>query len=331
VIRLAVRRPGATSFEDLVRDEVRFDHEVVDDFVLVRSDGSPTYHLASTVDDVDYAITHVARGEDLLSSTPKHILITQAMGGTVPTYAHLPLLFGPDGRKLSKRHGDVSLKAYREGGYLPEAMFNYLSLLGWSYEAETTVFTRDQAVERFDLRAVSKNAAIFDPEKLEWMSGVYMRDLDETDFVDRAIPFVEDDLGRELSGAERQQLAALGPLVQERVKLLTEVPAMVSFAFTTALAYDERSWRKVMETETASVALEAALDRLTAVGQWAAEAIETELRAMLDELELNARRGLQPVRVATTGSTVSPPLFETLAVLGRAVSLERLRAARAKL
>jgi glutamyl-tRNA synthetase len=331
VIRLAVPRPGATAFEDVVRDEVRFDHEVVDDFVLLRSDGSPTYHLASTVDDVDYGITHVARGEDLLSSTPKHILITQAMGGTVPIYAHLPLLFGPDGRKLSKRHGDVSLKAYREGGYLPEAMFNYMCLLGWSYEAETTVFTRDQAVERFDLTAVSKNAAIFDPEKLEWMNGVYIRELDISDFVDRAIPFVENDLGRELSGAERGQLAALGPLIQERVKLLTEVPAMVSFAFTTALAYDEKSWRKVMETETAPVALEVALDRLTAVEEWEAGAIESELRAMLDELELNARRGLQPVRVATTGSTVSPPLFETLAVLGRAATLDRLRTARAKL
>ncbi len=331
VIRLAVPRPGATIFEDVVRDEVRFDHEVVDDFVLVRSDGSPTYHLASTVDDVDYGITHVARGEDLLSSTPKHILITLAMGGTPPTYAHLPLLFGPDGRKLSKRHGDVSLKAYREGGYLPEAMFNYMCLLGWSYEAETTVFTREQAVERFDLTAVSKNAAVFDPEKLAWMNGIYIRDLDQTEFIVRALPFIEDDLGRELSGAEREQLAALGPLVQERVKLLTEVPSMVSFAFAPTLAYDETSWHKIMETGTTAGALDAAFDRLTVVAEWEAEAIEGTLRAMLDELGLNARQGLQPIRVAVTGSTVSPPLFETLEVLGREASLERLRTARARL
>ncbi len=331
VVRLAVPRPGATSFEDVVRDEVRFDHEAVDDFVLVRSDGSPTYHLASTVDDVDYGITHVARGEDLLSSTPKHILIAQAMGAAVPTYAHLPLLFGPDGRKLSKRHGDVSLKAYREGGFLPEAMFNYMCLLGWSYEAETTVFTRDQAIERFDLDAVSKNAAIFDTEKLEWMNGVYIRDLDHAEFVERAIPFVEDDLGRELSGAERQQLDDLGPLVQERVKLLTEVPSMVGFAFATTLAYDEKSWSKVMETETAPGALDAALTRLAGVSVWEAETIEEELRTMLEELELNARKGLQPIRVAVTGSTVSPPLFETLEVLGREASLNRLRTARARM
>jgi glutamyl-tRNA synthetase len=331
VIRLGVPRPGATIFEDIVRDEVRFDHEAIDDFVLVRSDGSPTYHLASTVDDVDYQITHVARGEDLLSSTPKHILITQAMGGSVPTYAHLPLLFGPDGKKLSKRHGDVSLKAYREGGYLPEAMFNYMCLLGWSYEAETTLFTRDQAIERFDLESVSKNAAVFDPEKLEWMNGVYIRELDPVEFIDRVVPFVENDLGRELSGAEREQLAALGPLVQERVKLLTGVPEMMSFVLSTALTYDEKSWRKVMETETTTSALDAAIDRLTAVGEWTATAIEAELRAMLGELELNARKGLQPIRVATTGSTVSPPLFETLEVLGREVTLDRLRAARAKL
>jgi glutamyl-tRNA synthetase len=331
VLRLGVPRPGVTAFEDVIRDEVRFDHQAIDDFVLVRSDGSPTYHLASTVDDVDYEITHVARGEDLLSSTPKHILITLAMGGTVPTYAHLPLLFGPDGKKLSKRHGDVSLKAYREGGYLPEAMFNYMCLLGWSYEAETTVFTRAEAIERFDLAAVSKNAAVFDPEKLEWMNGVYIRDLDPVDFIDRAIPFVEEDLGRELSGAERKQLAALGPLVQERVKLLTEVPDMMRFVLTTSLTYDEKSWRKVMETETTPAALDAAIDRLTAVREWTAVVIETELRAMLDELELNARQGLQPVRVATTGSTVSPPLFETLEVLGRDMTLDRLRSARAKL
>ena len=331
VLRLGVPRPGVTTFEDVIRDEVRFDHQAIDDFVLVRSDGSPTYHLASTVDDVDYEITHVARGEDLLSSTPKHILITLAMGGTVPTYAHLPLLFGPDGKKLSKRHGDVSLKAYREGGYLPEAMFNYMCLLGWSYEAETTVFTRAEAIERFDLAAVSKNAAVFDPEKLEWMNGVYIRDLDPVDFIDRAIPFVEEDLGRELSGAERKQLAALGPLVQERVKLLTEVPDMMRFVLTTSLTYDEKSWRKVMETETTPAALDAAIDRLTAVREWTAVVIETELRAMLDELELNARQGLQPVRVATTGSSVSPPLFETLEVLGRDMTLDRLRSARAKL
>jgi glutamyl-tRNA synthetase len=330
-IRLGVPRPGATVFEDIVRDEVRFDHDAIDDFVLVRSDGSPTYHLASTVDDVDYEITHVARGEDLLSSTPKHILITRAMGGAVPTYAHLPLLFGPDGKKLSKRHGDVSLKAYREGGYLPEAMFNYMCLLGWSYEAETTVFTKDQAIDRFDLAAVSKNAAVFDPEKLEWMNGVYIRELDPPDFLNRILPFIEDDLGRELSGAERQQLVALGPLVQERVKLLTGVPEMMSFVLTAALTYDEKSWNKVMETETTPTALDAAIERLAAVGEWTAVAIEVELRAMLGELELNARKGLQPVRVATTGSTVSPPLFETLEVLGRDITLDRLRAARARL
>jgi glutamyl-tRNA synthetase len=331
VIRLAVPRPGATVFEDVVRGEVRFDHEAVDDFVLARSDGSPTYHLASTVDDVDYAITHVARGEDLLSSTPKHILITRAMGGHLPTYAHLPLLFGPDGRKLSKRHGDVSLKAYREGGFLPEAMFNYMCLLGWSYEAETTVFTRDQAIERFDLAAVSKNAAVFDPEKLEWLNGVYIRDLEAVEFVLRSVPFVEDDLGRELTGAERAQLSELGPLIQERVKVLTEVPAMVSFVFTTQLDYDEKSWRKVMGAETAATALEAAHGRLEAVEEWQAPDIEATLRSMLEDLELNARKGLQPVRVATTGSTVSPPLFETLEVLGRRVTLERIQSARALL
>ncbi len=297
----------------------------------LRSDGTPTYHLASTVDDVDYAITHVARGEDLLSSTPKHILLTEAMGAQVPAYAHLPLLFGPDGRKLSKRHGDVSLRAYREGGYLPEAMFNYMSLLGWSYEAETTIFTREQAVERFELSDVSRNPAVFDPEKLQWMNGVYLRQLDSEEFCGRARPFLESALGRALGESEWGQFQALGPLVQERVRLLTEVADMVGFVFEESPSYDPDSWNKVMGADTAAQALEAAIDRLSGTDEWTSAAIEGALREMLDQLDLSARKGLQPIRVATTGSTVSPPLFETLEVLGREASLRRLREARARL
>jgi glutamyl-tRNA synthetase len=323
VLRLKIPRPGETTFTDLVRGEMRFDHDSVDDFVLLRSDGSPTYHLASTVDDVDYEITHVARGEDLLSSTPKHILLTQALGAPVATYAHLPLLFGPDGRKLSKRHGDVSVRAYRDQGVLSEAMFNYLALLGWSYEPDVTVFTRDQAVERFSLADVSKNPAVFDPVKLEWMNGVYIRGLDRSDFVKRSVPFVEESLGRPLAETEIGQFDALATDVQERVKSLTEVPPMVRFLYN--VDYDEKSWQKVLGHERAPEVLAAAAGILGDVDVWEHDEIEQALRGMLERLEIGARRGLQPIRVAVTGSSVSPPLFESLAVLGKEESLRRLR------
>ncbi|NOY56567.1 MAG: glutamate--tRNA ligase [Actinobacteria bacterium] len=330
-LRLAVPRPGETRFQDLVRGEMRFDHADVDDFILLRSDGSPTYHLASTVDDVDYGITHVVRGEDLLSSTPKHILITKAMGAPVATYAHLPLLFGPDGKKLSKRHGDVSVQAYRDRGILPEAMFNYLALLGWSYEPDVTVFTKEQAVERFDLADVSKNPAVFDPAKLEWMNGVYIRNLDADGFVSRAVPFVEVSIGRTLTDDERERFRKVSPLIQERVKSLTEVAPMVAFVFTDRLEYDEKSWRKVLGHETAPAVLVAAIERLGRLAEWDHAAIESALRAMLEDLGIGARRGLQPVRVAVTGSSVSPPLFESLEILGKEVTLHRLRDVAARL
>jgi glutamyl-tRNA synthetase len=327
-IRFAVPRPGATLFTDLVRDEVRFDHEHVDDFVILRSDGSPTYHLASSTDDVDFEITHVVRGEDLLSSTPKHILLGRALGAEREvTYAHLPLLRGPDGGKLSKRHGDTSLRHYRTSGYLPEAMFNYLALLGWSPGDDETIVGRDEMVQRFDLAAVSKNPATFDVAKLEWMNGMYIRDLAEAEFVARTEALVEADLERELTDAERAAYAELAPQVQERAKLLTEVADQVRFLFVDDVVYDEASWQKVMTKPEARVAVEGALTHLEALGTWATDEIDAALRAMLDERGLSARKGLQPLRVAATGSSVSPPLFESLAALGRDRTLARLREA----
>jgi glutamyl-tRNA synthetase len=318
-----------TVFQDVIRGEMRFDHEVVDDFVLLRSDGSPTYHLASTVDDVDYEITHVARGEDLLSSTPKHIQLSRAMGKDAPRYAHMPLLFGPDGRKLSKRHGVTSVGAYRDAGYLPEAMFNYLASLGWSYDPETAIFSVEQAISRFTLEDVSKNPAIFDPEKLTWMNGEYIRALDREDFATRVRAFLEEGLDRSLSRDEWQRFLILSAEIQERVKTLTETADLAAFLFVEELSYDERSWSKVMTEETAPVVLRRARRVLAEVEPWEAEVIEGALRAMLDELELSPRRGLQPVRVAVTGSHVSPPLFESLEALGRSRTLARLdRAAR---
>jgi glutamyl-tRNA synthetase len=331
VLRLAVPRPGETVFDDIVRGEVRFGHDHVEDFVILRSNGSPTYHLASTVDDVDFAITHVVRGEDLLSSTPKHILITEAMGAEPPVYAHLSLLMGPDGKKLSKRHGDTALHAYRRGGYLPEAFVNYVALLGWNFGDDETVFSREEMVERFDLSDIQKNPAVFDNEKLTWMNGVYIRGLDIDEFVARTLPAVEADVGRSLDEHELGTYRTIAPLIQERMKLLTEAAEQVRFLFIEDLEYDPRSWEKVLTKPDARDALEIARRLLADLGEWTAESIESALRAMLAELELNAGKGLQPVRVAATGSSISPPLFESLEALGQKRSLARLQEVLARL
>jgi len=329
-VRFVVPRPGETTFSDMVRDEVTFDHVQVDDFVILRSNGTPTYHLASTVDDVDFAITHVIRGEDLLSSTPKHILITEAMGAARPTYAHLSLLMGPDGKKLSKRHGHTAIKAYRDEGYLPDALVNYLALLGWSPGDDDTVISVAEMIPRFDLASVSKNPAIFDTDKLQWMNGVYIREMLPQEFVLLVRPLVETDLGRQLDDTEIVSLGELATLVQERTKLLTEVPDQVRFLFAD-IEYDERSWQKVMTKDGAAEAVSGALERLEGVAEWSVEAIEGTLREMLVTLELSARKGLQPLRVAVSGSSVSPPLLESIAALGRERTVGRLRAARGRM
>lgn len=332
VVRFRIPRPGSTEFVDLVRGAMRFDHAQVDDFVILRSDGSPTYHLASTVDDVDYAITHVIRGEDLLSSTPKHILLTEAMGAVPAEYAHLSLLMGSDGKKLSKRHGDTAMSAYRRAGYLPEAMDNYLALLGWAAgEDENDIASLDEMADRFDLSTVSRNPAVFDVAKLDWMNGVYIRSMSDTDFVAAIRPLVEASLGRSLGPADVDTLAAVAPLVKERTKLLPEVPDQIRFLLAPIDGYDEESWEKVMSTPEATIALDGARDSLSALDSWTTEAIDAALRAMLADHELSGRKGLQPIRVAVSGSTVSPPLFESLEILGRDESLRRISTARSLL
>jgi glutamyl-tRNA synthetase len=323
-IRFSVPRPGVTSFEDVVRGDVSFEHDNVDDFVMLRSDGSPTYHLASTVDDVDYEITHVVRGEDILSSTPKHILITRAMGAEPPVYAHLSLLNGPDGKKLSKRHGDTAIRAYREAGFLPEAVTNFLAILGWSPGEDEEVVPLDEMVSRFDLDAVSKNPAVFDVKKLEWMNGIYIRQLGESDFADRAVAALAADLGRALTAEEEHAVRSLAPLVQERARRMTEVAPQFRFLVTEDVAYDDAAWAKVMSGDTAAIAVTGARSALGDLPGWDTDGIEAALRTMLDSAGLSASKGLQPIRVAVTGSSVSPPLFESLEALGRERALQRL-------
>jgi glutamyl-tRNA synthetase len=328
VIRMGVPQGEAVVFDDLVRGTVNFEGRDIDDFVILRSDGTPTYHLASTVDDIDYEITHVARGEDLLPSTPKHILLTRALGATEPTYAHLPLLFGPDGKKLSKRHGETALSHYRDAGYLSDAVFNYLSLLGWSLDGDRTIFSREEAIGAFDLADVSSNPAVFDPDKLAWMNGEYMRAMEPEGFRAAVKPHLEAAVGRALSDDEWARFEMVSDLVQERTRLLPDAGEQVVFLFEDFEEYDPVSWEKVMAKEGVPGILESAVARLDAVDDWTSESIEETLRAMLEELGIGAGKGLQPLRVAVTGSSVSPPLFESLSALGKEKTLERLRRAR---
>jgi glutamyl-tRNA synthetase len=330
-IRLAIPQEAPVVFDDLVRDVVSFDPADVDDFVILRSDGRPTYHLASTVDDVDYEITHVARGEDLLPSTPKHILLTRAMGHAEPVYAHLPLLFGTDGRKLSKRHGATALSDYRESGFLPGAVFNYLATLGWGLDAETTIFDSAQATAAFDLANVSKNPAAFDPEKLTWMNGEYVRALNGADFAELVRPHIEKTVGRHLDAADWARFEEVAPLIQERVRLLPEAGDQVRFLFTDLDRYDPASWDKVMLKEEVPGVLDAGVNALESLTVWESDSIESTLRELPARLGLGAAKVFQPLRVAVTGSSVSPPLFESMAALGRERTLERIRRARQEL
>lgn len=330
VIRLSIPQDAPVEFTDLIRGDLSFQPSDIDDFVILRSNGTPTYHLASTVDDIDYEITHVARGEDLLPSTPKHILLTRAIGADSPTYAHLPLLFGTDGKKLSKRHGATALADYQEAGFLPEAMFNYLAILGWSPDGETTIFSRDLAVERFDLTNVSKNPATFDPEKLAWMNGEYIRALPESEFAELVRPHVEAALGRTLNADEWTTFTTIAPLVQERTKLLPEAGEQVTFLFADFDEYDEKSWSKVMTKDGVADILDAGREAIKEVGEWSVESVEQALRALPEKLGLGAGKVFQPLRVAVTGSSVSPPLFESITALGRPKTLDRISQARSR-
>ncbi|NTU70321.1 MAG: glutamate--tRNA ligase [Coriobacteriia bacterium] len=321
---------GDIVFDDAVRGEVAFPESAVDDFVLARSDGSPTYNFAVVMDDVDMRITHVIRGDDHLSNTPKQIVVYEALGLPVPTFAHLSMIWGPDGKRLSKRHGATSVEAYAELGYVPEAIMNYLALLGWSLDGETTILDAETLKREFSLDRISKNPAIFDVEKLDWMNGVYLREMPAEDFVDRVIPWLEEAglLSAGSVDAERREwLVALAPIVAERTKRLAEVAPMVRFLFERP-AIDAAAQEKVLDKEGAGSALDAASAALTGLTTFASDAIEAALREVPERIGAKPKAVFQAVRVAVAGSTVSLPLFESIELLGKERTLERLAAAR---
>lgn len=322
---------GDVVFLDAIRGETRFPIDAMDDFVLVRSDGTPTYNYATVIDDVLMEITHVVRGDDHLSNTPRQVLVFEALGAPVPTFAHLSMILGADGKRLSKRHGATSVQAYEAEGYLPDALVNYLALLGWAPDGETTVFSRQELAERFTLERVSKNPAIFDPDKLEWLNGVYLRDMSAQDFADILADRVIDAglITREEASARRDWLVELAPLVSERIKLLDEVVGMVRFLFVDELEIDEKAQEKALAKEGVAAMLERVSGDLAALDSWDAESIEGALRGAVEALDVKVKPLFQAARVATSGTLVSPPLFESMELLGRETTLARIEAARA--
>jgi glutamyl-tRNA synthetase len=318
---LRFRAPGRdVVVHDVIRGEARFPASDIDDFVILRSNGFPTYLLAAAVDDWKMEMTHVIRGEDLFSSTPRQILLLEALGAErVPDYAHLPLIVGPDRQPLSKRHGAVAVEAFREEGFLPEAMVNYLALLGWSLDDHTTYFSREELVRHFDLARVARNPAAFDRKKLEAINGHYIREMAP----ERLAELLTGSLSAAGIEADPAIVRQAVPLVQERMKLLSEAPGLLRFLFE-EVEPNEKA-RKVLDGQEAHLAEVAT--RLEALGEWTVDAIRDALEELAEERGLSKTKAFQPVRAAITGSTVSPPLFESLALLGRDRSLARLRAA----
>jgi glutamyl-tRNA synthetase len=304
---------GVTVVRDVIRGESAFEHALMDDLVIARADGTPVYHLAVVVDDLDAGITHVVRGADHYSNTPKHIRIQAALGAEPPVYAHLPLLHGPDGKKLSKRHGAASVQDLRERGYLPEAVVNYLALLGWGYDDVTTFFTVEELQRLFSLERVSKSPAVFDEQKLRWINGRYLRALELDDLTAR----LEAMTGR-------TGLRGAAAITQEKMSTLSEFWPLAR-SFFEGPVDDPVARQKVLKAPGAHEALADAREALEALPEpWTAEGVEEALDAVVERTGRRRKQVFQPLRVALTGTTVSPGIFETVALLGRQETLGRL-------
>jgi len=305
---------GTTAWEDAIKGRIEFPNEQLEDLVLLRSDGRPTYNFASPLEDWLDGITHVIRGDDHVSNTPKQLHVLRALGAEPPVYAHVPSVFGADGRKLSKRHGAVSVDEFRTAGYMPEALMNFLALLGWAPDGETTIMSRDDLIERFTLERVGSSSATFDYAKLDWMNGVYLRELPANEYADRLLAYLR---GVEIDWPEdRVRAAAL--FVQEKIARLGEFSSFAGFLF-----HDVEPDRALLDARV----LGAAHSALSETTPWSAVAIEVALKRLCDELGEKPRTVYLPIRVAVTGSRVSPGLYESLELLGQELSLQRLRAA----
>jgi glutamyl-tRNA synthetase len=314
-IRFRMPDEGTTAWEDVVKGRIEFPNEKLEDLVILRSDGRPTYNFASPLEDVLDGITHVIRGDDHISNTPKQINIIRALGEEPPIYAHVPNVLGTDGKKLSKRHGATGVDELRQEGYYAPALLNFLALLGWSYDDKTTVMSRDELIERFDLDRVVPSPAAFDYQKLDWMNGVYLRGLSEEDYASALLGYLHET-GHDW---DEELVRRSVPIVQEKIERFGQYPDFAGFLFR-----EVHPDPTLLEGREPVVA--AARDALAQVEPFDAEQIEKALRALAEKLELSPRKAFEPIRVAVTGSKISPGLFESLELLGKDEALKRLSA-----
>jgi glutamyl-tRNA synthetase len=310
-VRFRVPDEGQITFHDAILGDITNPLSAIKDFVIRRSDGSPLYNLAVAVDDLDMGITHVVRGQDHVSNTPRQLMLLQALGEQPPAYAHIPLLHGPDGAKLSKRHGAASVQELRDAGYLPEAVRNYIALLGWGYDETTTFMTTDELVERFSLERVSKNPAVFDERKLRSMNGRYLRELPTEELKAR----LEELTGREIP------IEAVA-ISQDKIQTLAEFWPLAKF-LVEPQEFDQEAWEKVMR-DGVPERLHAAREALEALDSFEPERVEAALRSVVERLDVKPKAVFQPIRVAISGTTVSPGIFESVAALGRDETLARI-------
>lgn len=317
---------GESTFNDMIRGEISFANKDIEDFVIMRGDGTAVYNLAAVADDHDMKISHVIRGDDHISNTPKQLLIYDAFGWERPVFAHLPMIVGSDGKPLSKRHGTVTTENFIKSGYLPETMINFLALLGWSLDESTTIISVDKLIKEFSVDRIAMKSAVWDVEKLMWMNGTYIRELDDESIHKRTLPFFKKRY-KEFSDDDNELLKKSLPLVKERIKTLSEAVELLGFL------YEEVSLSKealeLLENESAKSVLSKALNELDSLKEedFNAMNIESVLRDVCEDLKLKPRKGFQPVRVALTGSKISPPLFESMELLGRERCIDRLRVA----
>jgi glutamyl-tRNA synthetase len=313
-IRIRMPDEGVTGWEDAIKGRIEFPNAQLEDLVLVRSDGRPTYNFASPLEDWLDGITHVIRGDDHVSNTPKQLHVLRALGAEPPVYAHVPNVFGEDGRKLSKRHGAISVDEFREAGYVPEALMNFLALLGWAPDGETTLMSHDELIARFSLERVGSSPATFDYAKLDWMNGVYLRALSPDEYADRLVAWLREQ------GCHwpEERVRAAAPLVQEKISRFGEFPGFAGFLFQDVEPGPEQLDGDVLRSAEAALA---------ATEPWSAESIEAALKRLCEELGEKPRTVYMPIRVAVTGSRVSPGLYESLELLGKETALRRIGAA----
>jgi glutamyl-tRNA synthetase len=314
-IRFRMPDEGVTAWDDLILDRVEYRNEALEDVVILRSDGRPTYNFASPIEDWLDGITHVIRGTDHVSNTPKQLLILAALGAPIPDYGHLPFVHGPGGAKLSKRHGSVTVDEFRTQGYVPDALVNYLALLGWSYDDKTTIMSRQELIERFSLERVGKSAGVFDYAKLDWLNGEHLRAMSPQDYADALVGYLREQ-GYDW---DEHRIRRVAPLVQAKIERLGQFPEYAGFLFGPVVP-------SPAEVDGSAPLLRAAADELAATEPFDAAHVEAALRVLIERLGLKSRDAFQLIRVAVTGSKVSPGLFESIELLGRDETLARLAA-----